>query len=153
MPYLIDGNNVMAQKVGWHRDKAGARKQLIRDLAKFIAVHRVKVKVVFDGIPDAEFPDGCRYKSVHVFYARPGLDADSRIKEFTDKASYRRDLVVVTSDKALGSYVRHRGAKVQPSGKFRAALRDTLEMSVKNKGVNDPVDIKEWTEYFQNGRK
>ena len=38
MPYLVDGNNVMAQTVGWHRDRAAARKRLIRDLARFHAL-------------------------------------------------------------------------------------------------------------------
>ncbi len=81
MHYLVDGNNVMAQTVGWHKDKRAARKSLIRDLSRFIAVHRAKIKVVFDGRPDEEFPDGTKYRSVQILYARYGSDADSRIKE------------------------------------------------------------------------
>ena len=55
MPYLIDGNNVMAQIVGWHRDKGLARRRLIHDLVRFVAVNRTKVTVVFDGAADADF--------------------------------------------------------------------------------------------------
>src|SRR5919199_1223351 len=35
MSYLVDGNNVMAQRVGWHRDKPGARRRLLGELARF----------------------------------------------------------------------------------------------------------------------
>ena len=69
MPYVVDGNNVMAQTVGWHRDRAGARRRLIYDLVRFIAVQRVKLNVVFDGAPDDEFPEGRIYKGVRILYA------------------------------------------------------------------------------------
>ncbi|MEJ2717133.1 MAG: NYN domain-containing protein [Deltaproteobacteria bacterium] len=115
MPYLVDGNNVMAQTVGWHRDRAAARKRLIRDLARFVAIRKVKVRVVFDGSPDDEFPEGRKYKSVLVLYAKQGSDADSRIKGLVDKSTNKRDITVVSSDKALGSYVAGRGAKVLTS--------------------------------------
>ena len=53
MSYLVDGNNVMAQRVGWHRDKAGARRGLLDELARFAAAKRARVTVVFDGAPVA----------------------------------------------------------------------------------------------------
>jgi len=150
MPYLIDGNNVMAQTVGWHRNRTRARKGLIRDLAGFIAAHRVRVQVVFDGQPDEEFPEGTRYKSVEILYARHGSDADSRIKEIIRRASYKRDMIVVSSDRELASFANRQGTRVMASGRFRSML-DEAGMTDRSKakvGVGEPVDVDEWLEFF-----
>ena len=32
---MVDGNNVMGQRVGWHRDRAGARRRLAGELERF----------------------------------------------------------------------------------------------------------------------
>lgn len=150
MPYLVDGNNVMAQTVGWHSDKAGARRRLIHDLARFVALQKVKLTVVFDGAPDSDFPEGRKYKGVHILYARAGSDADSRIMELVGKASYKRDLVAVSSDRALASFIRHQGARVISSGKFRALLEDCSKRasSMEKSGQGDRVDVEEWLEFF-----
>ncbi len=151
MPYVVDGNNVMAQSVGWHRDMAGARRRLIPDLVHFVAVHRVKLKVVFDGAPDEQFPDGSKYKGVQVLYARRGSDADSRIKELVATASYKRDLIVVSSDRELGSFVRSRGAHVIPSGRFRSLIEESCKLasSKERPGQAGRIDVEEWLEYFK----
>ncbi len=151
MPYIVDGNNVMAQIVGWHRDKARARRGLIHDLALFIAQRRVKLKVVFDGAPDDEFPEGLKYKGVHILYARPGSDADSRIMELVLNSSFKRDLIVVSSDRALTSFVKRQGARTMASGQFRrlleaaAGIANTKEKS----GRGENVDVDEWLEFFK----
>jgi predicted RNA-binding protein with PIN domain len=151
MPYVVDGNNVMAQTVGWHRDKAGARRRLIHDLVRFVAAKRVKLKVVFDGAPDEEFPEGMKYKGVHIMYARPGSDADSRITELVEKASNKRDLVVVTSDRALALFVKHKGARTMRSGEFRRLLGDSSKPaeSIEKSGRGNSVDVEEWLEFFK----
>src|SRR4051794_18717542 len=76
MSYLVDGNNVMAQRVGWHRDKPGARRDLLKELARFALSKGVRVTVVFDGAPEQHFPDGASYRGVRVFYAERGSNAD-----------------------------------------------------------------------------
>jgi predicted RNA-binding protein with PIN domain len=154
MPYVVDGNNVMAQRIGWHRDKVGARRQLIRDLAGFVAIHRARVQVVFDGIPDEEFPEGTKCKSVRVLYARLGSDADTRIKEMISRSSYKRDMVVVSSDKELVSFANRHGAKVMASGKFRKLLEDagTARLSKEKAGTGEPINVDEWLEFFRESK-
>lgn len=151
MHYLVDGNNVMAQRIGWHKDKRAARKGLIQDLSRFIAVHRGKIKVVFDGRPDEEFPDGTRYKSVQILYARYGSDADCRIKEIIHGASYRRDMVVVSSDRDLVSFASRQGTRTISSGRFRKMLdsagKTRTEKEKPLKG--ESVDIDDWLNYFE----
>ena len=151
MPYLVDGNNVMAQNIGWHRDKAGARHKLIRDLVGFVAVTRTKLRVVFDGSPDDQFPEGIRFKGVQVLYARTGSDADSRILELVRKATYKRDLIVVTSDKPLGSKAKHYGAQVISSGSLRQMIQEIKETGPEKPDDVTNIDVDEWLDYFEQG--
>src|ERR671929_1071059 len=134
MSYLVDGNNVMAQRVGWHRDKAGARRRLLGELARFARGAGVTVEVVFDGAPEGVFPDGSYFMGVRVFYAERGRDADSRIKDLVEASRERRTLKVVTSDRALADYVRRCGVEVIRSGEFRKRLDAAASASSSAEG-------------------
>ncbi|HEV2914988.1 MAG TPA: NYN domain-containing protein [Pyrinomonadaceae bacterium] len=126
MPYLVDGNNVMAQRVGWHRDKPRARRGLLDELARFARIKRARVTVVFDGAPEQHFADGSSYRGVLVFYAERGSNADERIKALVEGARERRTLIVVTSDRALAGYVGRCGARVLRASEFRRRMEEAL---------------------------
>jgi predicted RNA-binding protein with PIN domain len=152
MSYLIDGNNVMGQRVGWHRDKSGARRRLLSELARFARESGVTVEAVFDGAPDEFFPDGSSFMGVRVFYAARGSDADTRIKELVEASRERRTLKVVTSDRALADYVRCCGVEVIRSGEFRRRLDAAAEVideseTTKREGV-EASEMGEWLYYF-----
>jgi predicted RNA-binding protein with PIN domain len=151
MSYLIDGNNVMGQRVGWHRDKPGARRRLLGELARFAREAGVTVEAVFDGAPDEFFPDGSYFMGVRVFYAERGADADARIKRLVEESRERRTLKVVTSDRALADYVRRCGVEVVRAGEFRRRL-DTLAQTEGTRrdargGVKES-ELGEWMYYF-----
>ena len=151
MSYLVDGNNVMGQRVGWHKDKAGARRRLLGELARFAREAGVTVEAVFDGAPDEFFPDGSRFMGVRVFYAERGSDADSRIKGMVEASRERRTLKVVTSDRALADYVRRCGAGVIRSGEFRRRLDALSENEQVGRDERDGVkesELGEWMYYF-----
>jgi predicted RNA-binding protein with PIN domain len=120
--YLIDGNNVIGGRVGWHRDKPGSRRRLLMELARLAKTNNTQLCVVFDGAPDPEFPDGSIYHNVSVLYSRHGSDADSRIIEIVETARNKGDILVVTSDRRLASRVRASGVHVLRSGEFRRML-------------------------------
>jgi uncharacterized protein len=147
MPYLVDGNNVMAT---FHSNRIVARRMLIEALIKFISANHVKLKVVFDGVPDDEFPENLKFKSVHILYARPGSDADSRIKDILRVASYKRDITLVSSDRELALFARNQGARCISAQDFRAMLEDA-RVSVRNpyKTGHAPIDVQYWLDYFQ----
>lgn len=152
MGYLIDGNNVMGQRVGWHRDKAASRRGLLEELARFARTRRVSVTAVFDGAPDEHFPDGSSFMGVRVHYAARGADADTRIRQLVEASRERRTLKVVTSDRALADYVRRCGVTVVRSGEFRRRLdeasADTAEQPhAAGEGVA-PSELDEWMYYF-----
>ncbi|HYP52291.1 MAG TPA: NYN domain-containing protein [Pyrinomonadaceae bacterium] len=151
MSYLIDGNNVMAQRVGWHRDKASARRRLLGEVARFARAAGVSASVVFDGAPEEHFPDGSSFMGVTVFYAERGRDADARIRRMVDESRERRTLVVVTSDRALADYVRRSGARVVRSGEFRGRLdAESSAGEMKDPARSDVprAQLDDWMRYF-----
>jgi len=152
MSYLIDGNNVMGQRVGWHKDKAGARRRLLEEVARFARAAGVTAEVVFDGAPDEFFPDGSRFMGVRVFYAARGSDADTRIKQLVEASRERRTLKVVTSDRALADYVRRCGVEVIRSGEFRrrldAVAAGTEESEQEARAGVKESELAEWMYYF-----
>jgi predicted RNA-binding protein with PIN domain len=151
MAYLIDGNNVMGQRVGWHRDRVRARRELLEELARFAARKKARVAVVFDGAPDEHFADGSSYKGVRVYYAARGSDADERIKTLVEESRERRTLLVVTSDRALAEYVRRCGAQVVRAGEFRRRM-EAAEAEGASRADEDAPPIEEsterWMRYF-----
>lgn len=152
MPYLIDGNNVMAQRVGWHRDKGAARRRLLDELAEFARLKRVRVTAVFDGAPEEFFADGSSYKGVRLFYAERGSNADERIKQLVEDSRERRTLIVVTSDRALAAYVQRCGAQTLRSGLFRQRLSEAVQKesapaAEPGEAVADG-ELKNWMRYF-----
>ena len=152
MGYLVDGNNVMGQRVGWHRDKPGARRRLLADLSRFARAAGVTLEVVFDGAPDEAFPDGSDFSGVRVFYAARGSDADARIKQLVEASRERRTLKVITSDRALAAYVRRCGASVVSSGEFRrrldAAADDAGATPTERPDTIRPSELGDWMYYF-----
>jgi predicted RNA-binding protein with PIN domain len=151
MSYLIDGNNVMGQRVGWHRDKPRARRTLLDELANFAARRGARVAVVFDGAPEPHFAEGSSYRGVTLHYAARGSDADTRIKSLVESSRERRTLRVVTSDRALADYVRRCGVEVIRSGEFRKMLEgaDSEDASAREaKREIQPDDTAHWLRYF-----
>jgi predicted RNA-binding protein with PIN domain len=146
--YLIDGNNVMGQRVGWHRDKSAARKELLLELARFVQRKHARVAVVFDGAPEINLADGASYRSVKVFFSGRHSDADTRIVEFVEQARNRQALTVVTSDLQLTRRVRACGVQVIRSGVFRRWLEKAALESSAGQPPIQADELSDWMRYF-----
>jgi predicted RNA-binding protein with PIN domain len=150
MSYIVDGNNVMGQTPGWHRDKANARRKLVEQLAEFARLKKARVTVVFDGEPDRLMPDSSAYRGVKVLYGERGSNADARIERLVESAPYARGLTVVTSDKHLAFLVRARGARVVRSGEFRKQMTGTFAArpAIADGEQTEVGNVAEWLRYF-----
>lgn len=147
--YLIDGNNVMGQRVGWHRDKPGSRRRLLEELARFVRIKKAPTTVVFDGAPDNSFPDGSSYRGVKIYYAREKSDADTRIVEIVESEKDRKGLTVVTSDRELAARVRVCGVRVMRSGELRRMLDDSSNIAAdEDEPAIEAGDLDGWLRYF-----
>ena len=152
--YLIDGNNVIGQRgrgyEHWYRDKPAARRRLLEELAQLAGSKKLRLTVVFDGAPEAHFPDGSSFRGVKVFYARPGSDADTRIIELVEGERNRKALTVVTSDAALIARVRVCGVRVMRAGEFRRLLTEASQAqpaAAAGPSVKDE-EMAGWMRYF-----
>src|SRR5215813_12264319 len=150
MAYIVDGNNVMGQTPGWHRDKPASRRLLLEKISLFCRIKKARVTVVFDGAPDQAVPEGSSFHGVKVFYASPGSDADTRIEELVERSTDPRGLAVVTSDRHLAFLVRSSGATVIRSGEFRSQLEQLRHAPPeKEDGQDTDVgDLNSWLRYF-----
>ena len=148
--FIVDGNNVMGQTPGWHRDKSASRRDLVRRLADFARVKKTRVTVVFDGEPDKMMPEASAFRGVKVLYADRGSDADTRIIRMVEASPDPRGLSVVTSDRHLAFLVRSRGASVIRSGQFRQQMEDAARRAhVEQDGEEFEIaDLNEWLRYF-----
>ena len=156
--YLIDGNNVIGQRgrgyESWWEDKTAARRQLLQDLAVLARVKKLKLTVVFDGAPDARFPDDTRYRGIRILYAAPGSDADARIVDYAENEKQKRALTVVTSDNQLAARVRVCGVQVMRAGAFRRLMEETMEEAIEAESNVSaeprvaPQKMDEWMRYF-----
>jgi predicted RNA-binding protein with PIN domain len=148
--FIVDGNNVMGQTPGWHRDKPAARRDLVRRLADFARTKKARVTVVFDGEPDRLMPEASAFRGVKILYSDRGSDADTRIKNMVEASSDPRGLKVVTSDRHLAFLVRSRGAAVIRSGEFRRQMEEATRAGhTEEDGEKFEVDdMSEWLRYF-----
>ena len=148
MAYIVDGNNVMGQTPGWHRDKAKACRNLLEDVADFARERRTRVTVVFDGAPSPSIPNGSAFRGVKVVYADRGSDADSKIIRIVEASTDPRGLTGVTSDRHVAFIVHSRGAAVLGSGEFRRKMSEaSLQTPASKEEPNGRTDD-EWLRYF-----
>ena len=122
MPYLIDGNNLLGSW-GGPRDDDDGRAQVVRRVASFCRARNVKATVVFDGHPLRPDMASQDLGLLSLRVPPPGQDADTVIRELVERAPRAAELIVVTSDKALYSYVKTLGASVLRAHEWNALER------------------------------
>ena len=122
MPYLIDGNNLLDS---WGGPQGGddRRADVVRRVAAFCRGRNVKATVVFDGHPLRTDMASQELGLVSLRVPPPGGDADTVIRELVERAPRPAELIVVTSDKALYSYVKTLGASVLRAHEWNALER------------------------------
>jgi len=112
VPYVIDGNNLLGSWGGPPGKGDDGRAEVVRRVAAFCRTRGARAILVFDGRPFRPDLDGQELGPVSLRFPGEGRDADSLVREIVDKAVRPGELLVVTSDKALYSYARTRGASV-----------------------------------------
>lgn len=111
MPYLIDGNNVLGSW-GGPREDDDRRGEVVRRVAAFCRARGARATLVFDGGPLRPDLAAQDLGPLSVRVPPHGQNADDVIRELVERAKRPADWIVVTSDKALYSYVKTLGATV-----------------------------------------
>jgi predicted RNA-binding protein with PIN domain len=139
MPYLIDGNNLLGSWGGPALPGDG-RHEVVRRVAAFCRARGARATLVFDGAPFRPDLGGQDLGPVSVRFAAEGKDADSVIRETVERSARPAEILVVTSDKALYSYVRTRGASVLRAHEWNALARGAAPRSRRRGPVATSAD-------------
>jgi predicted RNA-binding protein with PIN domain len=121
MPYLIDGNNLLGSWGGPRGDDG--RAEVVRRVAVFCRARGARATIVFDGHPLRSDMDTQTLGAVTLRVPPEGKDADDVIRDLVKRAPRAADLIVVTSDKALYSYVKTLGASILRAHEWNALER------------------------------
>jgi predicted RNA-binding protein with PIN domain len=151
MPYLIDGNNLLGSW-GGPAVPGDGRTEVLRRVSAFCRTKGARAVLVFDGAPFRPDLGAQELGVVSLRFPAEGRDADSLIRDIVDAARNAADLVVVTSDKALYSYARTRGARVLRAHEWNALARGATPKRPRgapegDKPEHEP-DVEGWLERF-----
>ncbi|MEI8196131.1 MAG: NYN domain-containing protein [Phycisphaerae bacterium] len=96
----------------------------VRKLCQWIvqAPHRSKTTLVIDGRPKPEEPSENEFPDLHLVYSGAGIEADTVIVQMVERSQNRRNLTVVTNDRALAAAIRRLNAVPQSCEHYLQAL-------------------------------
>jgi len=147
MPYLIDGNNLLGSW-GGPRGQDDRRHEVVRRVAAFCRAKGARATLVFDGHPLRDDMRAQDLGSLTLRVPPSGSDADSVIRDLVERAARPADIIVVTSDKALYSYVRTLGASVLRAHEWNALERALPRGSEKSDKPEREDDVEGWLKRF-----
>lgn len=150
VPYLVDGNNLLGS---WGGPGAGGdrRLEVVRRVADFCRARGARAILVFDGAPFREDVEAPELGRVSLRFPKPGGDADGVIRRIVSEARRPGDLIVVSSDKALYSWCRTRGARVLRAHEWNRIERRPGPGQPGAEGSEKPEredDVEGWLEIF-----
>lgn len=151
MPYLIDGNNLLGS---WGGPRGGddRRAEVVRRVAAFCRARNVRATIVFDGHPLRADREAQELGPLSLRVPAPGQDADSVIREIVERSPRPGEIIVVTSDKALYSYVKTLGAQVLRAHEWNALERRLPEgRAASAEKPEREEDVEGWLRKFGGG--
>jgi len=148
MPYLIDGNNLLGAARDVRLALPRTEREMIRALSRFAGRRRGRLTIVFDGPPGSRQGGAAGPAAgVKVIYSGAGRTADDVIMGIAERSRTPRDIVLVTSDRALRSRARDLGCRLMGCAEFAARLSAAGEPA----GEEDKPaagDAEEWLRWF-----
>jgi predicted RNA-binding protein with PIN domain len=156
MPYLFDGNNLLGSW-GGPRDGDDRRGEVVRRVAAFCRARGAVATLVFDGGPLRPDLIAQSLGPLTIRVPHEGQDADTVIRELIERADKPRDWIVVTSDKALYSYVKTLGASVLRAHEWNqlerrvAPGRDRSATPGEGEKPERETDVEGWLKKFGGG--
>ncbi len=147
MPYLIDGNNLLGSWGGPRGDDG--RAEVVRRVASFCRAKGARATIVFDGHALRHDMATQTLGPVTIRVPDEGKDADDVIRDIVEHAARASDLIVVTSDKALYSYVKTLGASILRAHEWNALERRvTPAAPEKGEKPDRETDVDGWLKRF-----
>ncbi len=154
MPFLIDGHNLIGQMRDLSLSDPNDEDKLIAKLRQFADRAGKKVAVVFDPNPAETAPSlhsQTRLGNLTITFAHPGSKADDVIRARVSEARDKQGLIVVTSDRAVASFTRMNGVRVESSPEFIKRMSAAMgsQASQALKPTDSRNDMLNWSEVFK----
>jgi predicted RNA-binding protein with PIN domain len=146
MLILIDGYNLIRQSDNLRRYERksleAGRKALITKLVEYEKKKTHSITVVFDGVQNGGADEGRdREGKINIIYSRHGERADDVIKRIAAQAI--GDIIVVSSDREISSYVTSLGKTPLTSPEFEIIVNKAILSSPRPTAVVQKNEIHE----------
>lgn len=149
MPYLIDGHNLIGQMPDLSLTDPDDEVKLVARLRRYMARHRKRGTVVFDGGLPGGLERQLSTSQVTVIFAHGGTTADAiilgRIRRTQDASHW----TIVSADRAITSVARQRRMRVVAPADFATELRalDVAAEDDPNPTIS-PDEVDDWLRLF-----
>ena len=130
MILIIDGYNILKQCSEHLLVTDSEREQFIRLLARYAALKKHEIIVVFDG-GDYDRPTSFAGKGIRIMYSGQYVTADQTIQQLIDGRP--QNTALITSDRALRLYAEHRGVISLVSDEFYQFIKRELNPAYPEK--------------------
>ena len=155
MPYIIDGNNLIGSAPDFSFEDTEARKKLLYIVRKYQESRNNNIILVFDGEPENGSYRQPLTNKFTVIYPRYGNSADDEIRKLLNSYVDYRNVVLVSSDRELKTFARHKGARTVNSIEFYFELKRVYRINGKkeenlrriNTTVSD-TEVDHWLKVF-----
>ncbi len=133
MYILVDGYNLIRQSDLLRRYERlsleAGRLALMSKLADYKRKRGHRITVVFDGWKGGSAQEERdRHENIEIIYSRHGEKADDVIKRITDQTA--EEIVVVSSDREIASYVTRQGKTALSSPAFERIINRAISSSL-----------------------
>ena len=148
MLVIVDGYNVLrsSSRTAWLKGESlrAERERFIASLKKYQNGRQDKIIVVFDGTQaDTNQLVTGSSGSIKVIFSHCGQTADEVIKRTVEQDANPKNIIVVSSDRDVMSFVRSLGASVTGA----RSLADKLELLDNTMPRQEEIDMAERCEY------
>jgi uncharacterized protein len=148
MSYIIDGHNLIPKVPGLSLEDEDDEMKLIALLQEYSRRRRTKVTVFFDNAPPS-YQGMQRFGTVTAYFVRSGVAADLAIVNHIKKLGKRaRNLIVVSSDRAVQNEARYHQARTLSSEDFARGLVSSKENTPEPGTEIDPNPTTDEIDYW-----
>jgi len=156
MPIIVDGHNLIGKMASISLADPEDEVKLVAKLAGHLLKSRQKGIVVFDKGAEGNLAPRLTGPNLQVIFAPPEGCADTIIMDMIRSDPNPKGLTIVSSDNEIRRCARSRRAKLISSDKFADQLesrRARRRSKGKGSSASTDIDVEEWLDYFEQGRK
>ena len=157
---IVDGYNfILRTKLVSTKDENAlwaARDALVAQLEAYRSDKGVKVTIVFDGQDVKLLNQPHKSGGIQLLYSKAPQKADALIMKIIDSEKQARNIILVTSDRALADCARASGCEIRSVEEFSRRLTRPDQESEYRAKYDKPLsarEVDEWLRLFGQGKE